>query len=97
MQAYQQMLLKGMQALQQTNVKSANEAGQLIDKAIKGIEAIHHDSFQVSFLKDVGMLLKNEIHDRDLLSRMAEGLDTILEKYCHNTIRLTSLNNHYSV
>jgi len=84
-QAYQEMLLKGIGALQQTNVKSAGEAAQLIDRAIKGIGAIRQDTLQVRFIEDVATVLKSEISDRDLLYRIAEGLRKVFEKYRHNT------------
>jgi transposase-like protein len=84
MQAYQEMLTKGIRALQETNVKSAGEAAQLIDKAIKGIGAIRQDALQVSFIEEVAAALKSEISDRDVLRRIGEKLRKAFEKYRHN-------------
>jgi len=39
------------------------------------------EALQVNFLNDVAQVLKSKIQDRQLLSEIAEGLRTVLEKY----------------
>lgn len=83
-EAYQEMLSKGVQALQQTQVKSAGEAGQLIDKAIRGMGAIQEDYVRLSFIQEIAMVLKSEIQDKDLLSRIAKGLREVYQENGHH-------------
>jgi hypothetical protein len=83
--AYQDMLTKGIQALQETPVKSATEASQLIDKAFKGFQAIRQDALQVSFIEEIATVLKSEIPDVHLRRRIADGFRKVHERYCHDT------------
>jgi hypothetical protein len=85
MDAYQEMLTKGIRALPETTVKSASEASQLIDKAIKGIETMRQDTLQLRFIEDIATVLKSEIPDIGLRYRIAEGLRKVHERYRHNT------------
>jgi transposase len=83
MDAYQDMLLKGVQALPQTEVKSAAEAGQLIDKAIKGMENIKQEYINAKFITAVADVLKKEIQDKVWLRRIIDEIGRVYSEY-HN-------------
>jgi len=85
-QVYEAMLSKGIEALKNTDVKSANEAAQLIDKAIKGIDAIHEDALSSQFIYGVAEVLKSKIQDRDLLQQISEELRKVHIEHNNNTV-----------
>ena len=86
MQIYEAMLSKGTEALKHTDVKSVNEAAQLIDKAHKGIEAIHQDTLNARFIRDVAEVMKSKIQDRNLLLQIAEELRKVFKKHSNNGV-----------
>jgi hypothetical protein len=80
-QAYQEMLLKGRQGLEQHEVKSARDAGFLIDRAIRGLEAVREDVISTVVLSDIASAIMSEISDRDLLFRLGERLKQVFRKH----------------
>ena len=84
MQVYEAMLSKGAEALQHTDVNSASEAARLIDQAIKGMEAMHQDTLNARFIRDVAEVIKSKIQDRNLLSQIAEELRKVFNKHSNN-------------
>lgn len=87
MDAYQDMLLKGVQALPQTEVKSAAEAGQLIDKAIKGMENIKQEYFNAKLVMNLADVLKNEIQDKELLHRIIDEIGRVYSEYRNRPVQ----------
>ena len=78
--AYQDLWHKGMEALQNTPVNSAREAGELIDKGIKGERSILPEYVSLRFLEEVANVVKSEVTDPEVLRRIANRFKLMSEK-----------------
>jgi transposase-like protein len=69
--AYQDLRRKGIEGLQNTPVRSAREAGELIDKGIRGERSITPEYMSLRFLEEVANVVKSEVTDPEVLRRIA--------------------------
>lgn len=80
-QAYYDMLQKGMEALSKVDVIPTKEAIELADKAIKGIEALSLKRFETEFIIGVVCAIGEEMTDSEQRKRVGIKIKGLLKQY----------------
>lgn len=76
--SYRTMQEKGLEQLVERDARSAGEAGELIDKGIKGERDIARGLITYRFVAEIARIIADEVRDEDVKRRIAERLKGLL-------------------
>ncbi|MDP6064049.1 MAG: hypothetical protein QGI49_04585 [SAR202 cluster bacterium] len=79
--AYRSLWERGVSELMNLEITRPSDAIAMVDKGVKGERELLSNAVTKQFLIDVAIIIKSEVHNKEILQKIAQGLVELGVKY----------------